>query len=75
MSGPGKRFYRVVMGTKGLQKCGTVSKAVSVANGWYRLVLYSEGWKTESGVTSGARSERRSRSPRRRCARQQSFFI
>jgi hypothetical protein len=56
MSGPGKRFYGVVMGTRGLKKCGTISKAVSVANGWYRLVLFSEGWEAERGITSGARS-------------------
>jgi hypothetical protein len=54
MSGSGKRFYGVVMGTRGLQKCGTVSKAVSVANGWYRLVLFSECWEAKPGVTSGA---------------------
>jgi hypothetical protein len=56
MSGPGKRFCGVVTGTRGLQKCGIVSKAVSVADGWYRLVIFSEGWEAEPKVTSGARS-------------------
>ena len=58
MSGPGKRFYGVVMGTRGLQKCGIVSKAVSVVNGWYRFVLFSECWEAEPGVTSGAITEK-----------------
>ena len=42
MSGPGKKFCGVVMGTRELQKCGAVSKGVSEVNGWYRLALFSE---------------------------------
>ena len=29
---------------------GTVSKAVSVANGWYRLVLSYDGWEANPQV-------------------------
>lgn len=38
------------MGSRELQMCRTVSKPVSVVNGWYRLVLFYEGQEVEPRV-------------------------